>query len=1179
MQPVQLRISGLNSFIEEQTIDFSRLTEVGLFGIFGPTGSGKSTILDAITLALYGKVPRSGGKLSGIVNSQTNSVNVYYEFAIGSGKNRKTYGVQRVLKRRESDGVNTEKAVLYDVTQPDNPQVIGEKANEVTKKIEGIIGLNADDFTRSVVLPQGSFSEFLKLSGTERRNMLERIFGLEKYGQEMMQKIAAYKGRKNAERSRLEGLLSSYGDVSKEAYERLEEEIARLQAEKRDLEKQWEQVEKDYGKYQVVWQLQEELKEYLKQEKELAAQRETFGQKERMLQRGEKAAVVKPLIDKVIKKKGELKAKRKDLAFIEGNLREVSARLGETEERWKEVSQQKEKEIPLLLEQKTNLERAVAVKIEMEAIEKELLSLREEYQRLTENYKRKKKELSETEKKIGEQQEALKIKAEKIASMKIPPGVREQVSKAYEQEKEYNTLSQGKKDLANKISFLEENLKRDKNELALLTRAREEKEAAYQALTEAKKFLEANCPGTHQDLFQKQEELNGLRHELEDVMEWHRLIEEIRKEVSIWEEQKHVLEKELTREEESLARKEEELAGFTTALETAKQKNLAGLLAKSLREGEPCPVCGSNHHPRPAGVVDGEEVKSLEEKVRKAEEERTTLKDRILRLRVEANSLAKDICNKKNELESLNAKIAGREPSLLQETVEKAAGGIARLSREIGEWEKNFKETENRLSEIKDQLIELNSKEASAKMACEKDENALADLQEELQQLNARFDAVKEAYQASKAMLGLECVEKRLQEIRRKDQEVDQIEKEEKSVKEAIEELEKEKISLQGSIVQLEIQLGRIEQSGKEKRIFFAQKKAEVAKLCGEKDPGFLLEEVKMRMAKIEDDFQRLKHALEEAKKEQEDLQNKAAVLSGDKNTLKTLLQQEEQELGESLKSNGFMNEDEVLSFFIPEEELQRLQTEIQGYWDEVKVNAQNIKRISGALKGESIAAEEWERIQEKRKSLQEKLEEVRSELLLKEAKGKELQAKLGELEKLLDKKKEIEHQYGLLEELENLFRGKKFVEFIAKNQLTYIVREASKKLKDITRGRYALELNTDGEFVMRDDFNGGARRPTHTLSGGETFLTSLSLALALSSHIQLGRASLEFFFLDEGFGTLDGEILDVVMNSLERLHSEKLSVGIISHVEELKQRIPRKIIVKPAVPGFSGTRVEIEES
>ncbi|MNJ36857.1 Nuclease SbcCD subunit C [compost metagenome] len=122
------------------------------------------------------------------------------------------------------------------------------------------------------------------------------------------------------------------------------------------------------------------------------------------------------------------------------------------------------------------------------------------------------------------------------------------------------------------------------------------------------------------------------------------------------------------------------------------------------------------------------------------------------------------------------------------------------------------------------------------------------------------------------------------------------------------------------------------------------------------------------------------------------------------------------------------------------------------------------------------------------------------------------------------------------------------------------------------------MECDSGGGFVIRDDANGGVKRPVATLSGGETFLTSLALALALSAQIQLrGQYPLQFFFLDEGFGTLDPELLDTVITSLEHLHHDHLSVGIISHVAELRARLARKLIIIPAESGGEGSRVTLE--
>src|SRR5690554_3845417 len=115
MKPILLKIKGLNSFSEQQTIDFQTLMEHGLFGIFGPTGSGKSTILDAITLALYGEIPRCTGKgLSGIINTETDSVYVYFEFGLGDSSRKRRYSIERIVKRTKAGGTSTDTAIICD---------------------------------------------------------------------------------------------------------------------------------------------------------------------------------------------------------------------------------------------------------------------------------------------------------------------------------------------------------------------------------------------------------------------------------------------------------------------------------------------------------------------------------------------------------------------------------------------------------------------------------------------------------------------------------------------------------------------------------------------------------------------------------------------------------------------------------------------------------------------------------------------------------------------------------------------------------------------------------------------------------------------------------------------------------------------------------------------------------
>ncbi|MDE6058475.1 MAG: SMC family ATPase [Clostridia bacterium] len=169
------------------------------------------------------------------------------------------------------------------------------------------------------------------------------------------------------------------------------------------------------------------------------------------------------------------------------------------------------------------------------------------------------------------------------------------------------------------------------------------------------------------------------------------------------------------------------------------------------------------------------------------------------------------------------------------------------------------------------------------------------------------------------------------------------------------------------------------------------------------------------------------------------------------------------------------------------------------------------------------------------------------------------------------EKRKEAERY----ERLKKLLDGNKFMEFVAEEYLQTVASNASGRLLTLTDGRYFLRY--EGNFIVGDNLCGGAPRGVYTLSGGETFLVSLSLALALSAEIcARSLRPVEFFFLDEGFGTLDEKLVDTVMDSLEKLKGEHFSIGIISHVEELRHRIERKLFVKKATDTH-GSQITME--
>lgn len=158
-----------------------------------------------------------------------------------------------------------------------------------------------------------------------------------------------------------------------------------------------------------------------------------------------------------------------------------------------------------------------------------------------------------------------------------------------------------------------------------------------------------------------------------------------------------------------------------------------------------------------------------------------------------------------------------------------------------------------------------------------------------------------------------------------------------------------------------------------------------------------------------------------------------------------------------------------------------------------------------------------------------------------------------------------------LLHTLTTLVSSRKLLEFIADEYLNEISNDAKKTLFNLSSGKYGLVY--DGEFYVTDNLNGGEKRQVSTLSGGETFIVSLSLALALSTVINhKSMRPIEFFFLDEGFGTLDKNLTETVISCLQKLKSQNLTIGLISHVDELKEAVDARIDVTSATLTLGST-------
>jgi len=356
-------------------------------------------------------------------------------------------------------------------------------------------------------------------------------------------------------------------------------------------------------------------------------------------------------------------------------------------------------------------------------------------------------------------------------------------------------------------------------------------------------------------------------------------------------------------------------------------------------------------------------------------------------------------------------------------------------------------------------------------------------------------------------------------------------------------------------------------------------KEEELNKIAKGVSPAKLLQSTMENIDKVTNNEKELHEELTNKKHDFDENTKLKSSKDGVLSQAKKQLESKNQTLTTLLVENKFDCVNSVEKSILPREEKDKYKGEIEYFDEETKYLIVKISDLNKKLNGKSIKPEDFENLHISINSLKNEIANLRKNIGSKENELKNIEKSLLSIKEITKEVKKVEHELSLLDEINKLIMGNKFVEYVATNQLKYIALEASKRLGSITRGRYALEIDENLNFIMRDNMNGGQRRSVDSLSGGETFLTSLSLALALSSQIQLkGSSPLEFFFLDEGFGSLDVELLDVVMESLENLHNDQLSIGIISHVEELKNRVPVKLLVSPCDVG-KGSRVKIEYS
>ena len=1212
MQILKLSFENINSLKGAWTIDFQAPDfRSGIFAIVGPTGSGKTTILDAICLALYGHTPRIGSitqNANEVMNRDCDSCRSSLEFQTLSGRYRATWSQK---KQKNFDKTGKYGQVVSTMEKFEDgcwiPITDGSKVTSKKQEVQKIIGLSFDQFKRSVMLSQGDFAAFLKSKPNEKAQTLEQITGTQIYSL-LSTKVydLAEEQKKLFEDKQREVELSPVLDDAVVLTK--QEQLKGITEEAKVLETQISKIEKESRWISETAELRNQFLRVKAELERLKENRNEFFRKENVVRLAEHAQNILPifntLIDKQLLREDSIKEKsaaENELVNATKSLKEKDFNFKAAEEALNNENLQKPKKLALFsqiesldaeispLIKSSRLAQEEKIKLENETADckDHLNKAKEDIRKLEED--REKRDLERKEDIKGA---FLYQRKDELRDCKITA----------------ETLSAALADAEGKADKASETVKSQEKEAEAL-RIRKEKiasviEADKVLLKEAEKRLSEILDGkTLDELTQEQlsfseqiplleavkSALKAVCDQKEEIVRQEDVMQRDSAELDNWSSKKEGYEKEI----QSLTSRQEELEALVQIDELTKVR-------AELKEGEPCPVCGSLEHPFAANLppevatakerlaVVKEESTDLQKNQKEADRKIDVLKDRILVSEKRLKELRKNLDLAEEEL-TLKCGRAG----LTREGVTEEAAAVLITKKE------------SLLIDIKKRIAKARDAESKAAAAKEK----IAGITEELHRVEMVFSNAQTKFESAKSLLaqaqtGREKARTELEQFWRKTAKeygsvitdgelfahnpelfkrwIAKAAKYEELL-ESCREIENSLAIKKGTLPGLVESVERLEKSSREKSDQAAELQTELKTKQLQRDKlfGTKLVEIERKA------YERLLSQLAEAKDQAyENLSKARSVQAAAEQRLKTAEQRSAEaeknllsaktEWTDALKKEKFESEEDWRRARLDSEAINALHKEITDYKAQSRSAADRFSEADKKLAEkesqkltdkslEVLEAEKREASAEKEKLLEQK-GELQKELKTDE----EARIKRAGIE---DELKKLKHQVAVWDRLNTLVgssSGDKYRRYVQSLVLLTLLKNANVELTKL-HSRYRLvKGGGDMEIKVIDSDLADQERPTDNLSGGETFIVSLALALGLAQ-MASNNVRIDSLFLDEGFGTLDDDSLEKALNALSSLNAQGKTVGLISHVDQIKERIPSKIVVKrSAQPGVS---------
>lgn len=1213
MKIINIVIKNLNSLKGNHTIDFEdkKIASTGLFAITGETGAGKTTLLDAITLALYGRTPRKHEKE--VMTKGTTECFAQVEFRVKTELYRAKWA-QRLVKSRK------EKVNKKATPETKNKREFAQKVEKEWKilsarttqidsnsKRKGLVekatGLGFEQFRRSVMLAQGEFAKFLSSNEAERSELLERITGTERYS--LISK-AAFE-RSELEKQALEKLKAKLGQLDILSIEEevvLQNEQATFNYKNIEIAAQIETIQQQLFWLANLEKLAEKATKLTTQLNTIKAEQDAYQPQIERLEKHQKAVVFKPKLERLEMYQTQIQSLEKKL---NATTKAITAII--QEQATQQTAYKKAENNWLLIknvapEQEMLFEKVILLDSEIAAKQKPVLEKQDNIQKEIKHIKRLDVTIKEENQKLKAAQITLVNLNNWLETNKIDKHISNDISnvkvykariedlntKALSSQQEVKKLRLEKENLANKILLLNQKLT----------------ETAEGLETTKQEFDNSLLPVPASGNYAK--DLNVFHEEIEKIQQLEKQYADFLAEAKLHNFAKEEVNKiegeleyaveiqgQLNRGKEDILKQLEQaqlaFEDKNKIYELERQiKNYEQERAK-LKSGEKCPLCLSTEHNldyhTDISAVE-EAKKTAEHKLNQAKENFIELKAEIENGKRQINKLGTDLTVQQRKLTASKNILSVADSEIQTVYDRQGLRGLEikkdNLSERVQYDNSKYRRLKKLEQKIQNKTSTLQKKKGELGILIEKSDNIV----NQLKKNETAFQQASE--RRGKGIILLNDILKKYDLSYKVPKLNQQLENRQQTFENNQKKRTKEVNTIQlltQSLEQSTVQVKELSIQLTEHKVLLEKKVQELTTLQEERKTEFGTKDAKQERNAFRTKLAKQTTIVRQLKEQLQDLDkslSNAQTIQKDAQIEWTTVQKDWKETHQNLLKNivkeGFETIETLEIALLSKAESQAIKYQQTQLKDNLLTQQQSLKDTA-----------EQQKIEQEKALTTTTNEDLNLNLNTLKTDKSELEQTIGSIKERLTRnavykvqaKEQLEtiakqqityNRWSQLSDIIGMKSGKKFRVFAQGLTLRRLVQLANQHLKNLN-GRYFIEKRQeeDLELDIVDLYQANTKRSMATLSGGESFLVSLALALGLSD--LAGRnTQIQSLFIDEGFGTLDEKTLDIAIETLENLQAKGKTIGVISHVRALKERISTQIQVTKKGGGISSIKL-----